>query len=151
MDIGANIIRKLKTNRKVFFNDIINNLTKYWTGGSYLELKRKSMVPRDRPVIYVVCKYKYMKIISFISIEDSGRKKSSIPYLYKYPDHFSDVSTCFVPRPFVMYKFFGYFDEVNSHRKSRQSDLALENYWVTRCGCLCLCMTGYMVINIKKF
>ena len=40
-----------------------------------------------------------------------------------------------------MYKFFGYFNEVESHNKSRQSDLAPDNFWVTQFGFIRLCTT----------
>ena len=50
-----------------------------------------------------------------------------------------------------MYEFFGYFNEVDSHNKSMQSYLAMEKLWVTQCGCLRLCMTVAMGMNITNF
>ena len=47
-----------------------------------------------------------------------------------------------------MYKFFGAVNEVESHNNSRQSDLALENFWVTQCGWLRLCTTVSMGMTI---
>ena len=47
------------------------------------------------------------------------------PFLSKGPNQFFDVA---------MYKLFGYFHEVDSHKKSSQSDLALERFCVTQCG-----------------
>ena len=38
-----------------------------------------------------------------------------------------------------MYKFFGYFNDVEPHNKSIQSDLALGKYWITQCGWIRLC------------
>ena len=35
-----------------------------------------------------------------------------------------------------MSKFFGSVNEVDSHKKLRQSDLALEKFWITQYGCL---------------
>ena len=48
-----------------------------------------------------------------------------------------------------MYKFFVSINEVDSRKKSIQSDLALEKYWVTKCGWLRLCMTVAMGMTIK--
>ena len=44
-------------------------------------------------------------------------------------------------------------NEVDSHNKSSQSDLALEKWWVTQCGCLRLCTTvakGTTITNCWK-
>ena len=49
-----------------------------------------------------------------------------------------------------MSEFFGSVNEVDSHNKSRQSDLGLENYWVTQCGWLQLCTTVAVVMNINN-
>ena len=38
-----------------------------------------------------------------------------------------------------MSKFFSSVYEVESHDKSRQSDLALEKFWVMQCDCIGLC------------
>ena len=49
-----------------------------------------------------------------------------------------------------MSKIFGSVNGVDSHKKSCQSDLALENFWVTQCGWLQLCTTvamGMMLTN----
>ena len=47
-----------------------------------------------------------------------------------------------------MSKFFGSFNELESHKKSRQSDLALEKFWVTQCGWIRLCNTVVMGMKI---
>ena len=41
-------------------------------------------------------------------------------------------------------------NEVDSHNKSRQSDLALEKWWVTKCGWLRLCTTFAMGMTITN-
>ena len=48
-----------------------------------------------------------------------------------------------------MYKFFEYANEVDSHKKSKQSGLVLKKYWVTQCGCLWLCAEVSMGTTIK--
>ena len=52
-----------------------------------------------------------------------------------------------------MSKFFGSVNEFDSHNKLRQSNLALEKFWVTQCGWIWLCMTvatGMTIINYWK-
>ena len=41
--------------------------------------------------------------------------------------------------------------EVESHKKSRQSDLALDKLWVTQCGWMRLCTTVSMGMSITDF
>ena len=52
-----------------------------------------------------------------------------------------------------MSNFFSAVNEVDSHNNSRQSDLALEKWWVTQCSWLRLCMpvaTGMTITNCWK-
>ena len=81
------------------------------------------------------------KVLYFFGTTDSGSAKAAIYYLYKYPEPFYNVFVCPVAHPLVMYKFFRYVNEVEYHNKSSQSDLALEFFLVTQCGCLRLCTT----------
>ena len=67
MDVGANMVGIVKINTKGFCKDTIENLKKYWPRCSYLVLKRKSVVPRDRPLISIGCKYNTRKVLFFIS------------------------------------------------------------------------------------
>ena len=81
MYVGAEMIGMSKINIKVLCKDNIENLTNYWPGGSYLVLKRKSVVPGDRPLFATGYKYNARKVLSFISTEDFGTKKAGIHYL----------------------------------------------------------------------
>ena len=49
-----------------------------------------------------------------------------------------------------MSKFFGSVNDVDSHNKSCQSDLALEKFWVTQCGWLRLYATVAMGTKINN-
>ena len=51
----------------------------------------------------------------------------------------------------VMYKLFGYVNEFESHPKSVQYDLALENYLITQCGWISLYTTFAMIMTIENF
>ena len=57
MDVGAYIIGIIKTNTKLFCKETIDNLTKYWSGGSHIVLRSKLIVPGDRPLIDIGYKY----------------------------------------------------------------------------------------------
>ena len=92
----------MKTNTKVFYKERIEKLTKYWPGGSYLVLRSKTMVPKDRPLISIGYKYNARKVISFIVTDNVGITKTGISYLSKYPDQFTNVFIRPVARPLVM-------------------------------------------------
>ena len=50
-----------------------------------------------------------------------------------------------------MSKCFGSVNEVDSHSKSRQSDLALDKFWVTQCVWLRLCNNVAVGMKINNF
>ena len=64
-EFGAKLIGVVKKNTKGFFRNNIEKLTKYWTGGSYLVLRSKPMVPGGRPHISIGYNYNAQKVISF--------------------------------------------------------------------------------------
>ena len=49
-----------------------------------------------------------------------------------------------------MSEIFGSVNEVDSHKNSRQSDLAMEKLWVAQCGWLRLCTTAAMGMTITN-
>ena len=114
-------------------------------------LRSKPVMPGGGPLIDIGYKYNTQKVLSFITTADTDSKKSGIPFLFKYPEPYHNVVIHPVARPLVMSKFSGSVDGVDSHNKSRQSDLALEKFWVTQCGWIRLCKTVYMGINITNF
>ena len=150
MYVGEDLIGMVKTDTKGLCKESIEKLTKNWPGGSSLVLMSKPMVPGDRPLIAIGYKYNARKVLCFIFTYNAGSTKAGLPYLSKYPDHFYNISICPVARPLVMYNFFGYVGEVDSHKKSRRSDQALEKFWVTQCGWIRLCTTFSMLMAITN-
>ena len=113
-------------------------------------LRRNPIVPRYRLLISIGYKYNTCGVLSFIDTFGAGSTKSGIPYLSKYPDKFYNFAIFLVACPLIMSKFFGSVNEVDSHKKSRQSDLALEKFWVTHRGWLRLCTTVAMGMTITN-
>ena len=124
MELGAELIGTLKTNNKGLCKETIEKLTKNWPGGSYLVLRSKPMVPGVRPLIAIGYKHNARKVLYFIVTDNAGSTKTGISYLSKYPDQFTNVSIRPVARPLVIQKKSA-VNEVDSHNKSRQSDLEL--------------------------
>ena len=108
------------------------------------------MMPGYRSLLSIGYKYKYQKVLCFILTEESGREKIGIPYLSNCPDHITNVAVRPVAFPHVLSKFFGSVNGIDSHKKFIQSDLALEKLWVTQCGCVWLCTTFDIGINVTN-
>ena len=138
MGVGSGLIGMVKTNIKVFCKYTIEKLTQDCPGGSYLVLRIKPMVPGYRPLIDIGYKYNAQEFLSFIVTYNTESTNNGITSLSNYPDQFTNFSIQPVARPLVMSKKTA-VNEVDSHNKSRQSDLALEKQWVTQCGWLRLC------------
>ena len=83
------------------------------------------MVPRERLLIAIGYKYNSRKVLSFVATSGAESTTLGIPYLLKYPEQFSNVSILPVARPHLMSIFFGLVNELDSHNKSLQSDIAL--------------------------
>ena len=151
MGVGSDLIGMVQTNTKGFCKENVEKFTKYWPGSSYLVLRSKPIVPGGRLLIYIGCKYNVWKFLYFIVTENVGRStQAGLPYLSKYLGQFYNVSICPGALVIVIYKFFGYANEVDPHKTSRQSDLVLEKFWVTQCGWIRLYTTVAMVITITN-
>ena len=65
-------------------------------------LRSKPMVPGDRTLIDIGYKYNVRKVISFIVTDNTGSTKTGIPYLYKYPDQFTNGAISPVDCPLII-------------------------------------------------
>ena len=73
------------------------------------------MMPWERPLLVIGYKYNSSKVLSIFATSAEGITTLGIPYLYKYPDQFSNVSILPVARPLLMSKLFGLINEMDSH------------------------------------
>ena len=60
------------------------------------------MVPGDIPLIAIGYKYNARKVLSFIVTDNAGTTNTGIPYLYKYPDQFTNGAIRPVDRPLII-------------------------------------------------
>ena len=88
-------------------------------------LKRKSTVTGDRLLISIGYKYDTRNVISSVATKDAGITKDGITYSSKYHVPCYNFSVRPIDRPLAVSKFFVSVNEVDSHNKSRKSDLAL--------------------------
>ena len=66
IDFGADMISMVKTNRKLFCKEAIENIPKEWLVISCLVLRRNPMVPGGRTLIAIGYKYNARKVLYFI-------------------------------------------------------------------------------------
>ena len=149
MDVVSSIIGMFKTNTKGLYKETIENLTGDWSGGPYLMLNRNSVVPWGRTLLSIGYKYNTQKFLYFIVTEDTWITKTGIPYLFMYPGQFVTFDIRPVDYPLVVSEFFGYFHEVYSYKKSRQSNLLLGMFWANQCYWIRLCTIVAMLIAIS--
>ena len=64
------------------------------------------MVPSGRPLIVIGYKYNARRVLYFIVTENAGITKTSIPYLSKYSEKFTNVAINPVSCPLVISKTF---------------------------------------------
>ena len=151
MDVGAYMIGMVKINKRVFFKDIFENLTKYWPGRSDLMLMIKPMLPGERPLIAIGYKQEAHNFLKLICTEEAGSTKSGITYLYKYLDPFSNDIILPVPRPLAMYKLSEYGNAVDSQNISDHYNLVLGKFLVNQCVWIRLCTEVAMGMTITNF
>ena len=72
---------------------------KNWPGGSYLVMNSTPIVPVDRHLMAIGCKYNSHKVIGFVATEGAGSTVPGDIYLYCCPDMFSNVSVHSFVRP----------------------------------------------------
>ena len=106
MEVGAESIFMVNTNTKVFCKETIDNLTKDWSGGYYVVLSSKPMVPGGRPRIAIRYEYNTRKVLYYIVTDNLGIPQKVIPYLSKYPDQLTTVSIRPDACPLFMSVFF---------------------------------------------
>ena len=63
---GLNYCGPAKTNHKGFCLATLENLMKYWPGGSYLVMKSTPRVPGGIPLVAIGYKYNSRKVLVFI-------------------------------------------------------------------------------------
>ena len=103
MSVGLDYCGPVKIFQKGFCLAILENLKKYWPGGSYLVMKSNPIVPGGRPLLAIGYKYNYRKVLGFIATEGAGSTALDDPYLSRFPDIYSNVSV----RPIVCTHFIG--------------------------------------------
>ena len=92
MAAGVNYRGPVKKIHKGFCLSTLEKLMKDCPEGSYLVMKSTPRVPGEIPLLYIGYNYNSRKVLGFIATEESGSTKPVDPYLYRFPDIYSNVS-----------------------------------------------------------
>ena len=107
---------------------------KDWPVGSYLVMNSTTRVPVGRPLLVIGYKYNSSKVLGFISTEGAGIITPGDTYLSHFPHIYFNISVHPVVRPHVLGRYFNAYNAIDNQNRMRQSDLALDKYWVTQSG-----------------
>ena len=72
----------------------------------------------------------------------------SVTYLYHYPDDYSNFYITHVIFTSAIGKCFSACNAIDNHNRMRQSDIALDKYWVTQSGYFILATTVELGMGI---
>ena len=115
MGEGVYYYRPVKKSHKSFCLATLEKLTKYCLGGSNIVLKINPRVTGDRPLMSIVYKYNYGKVLGFISTEGSGSTEPGDPYLSRFPGSYYNVSILPVFFPHLLVSSFNAFNAIYNH------------------------------------
>ena len=105
MDSGVNYCGTAKTSHRGFCLSTLENLMKYWRGGSYLVMKIISRITGGRPLLAIGYKYSYMNVLGFIDTEGAESNEPGDHYLSRLPEIYSNFSV----RPVVLHRLLGIY------------------------------------------
>ena len=103
-------------------------------GVSCLVIKSTPRFPGGIPLMTIGYKYNSRKFLGFIATEVAGSNEPGDPYLFHFPEIYSNVSFCTVVHPHLLSSYFNAFNSIDNHNRMQQSYLNLEKYWLTQSG-----------------
>ena len=128
---GVGYCGPVKTSHKGFCLATLEKLMKYWPEGSYLVMKSNPRVPGGRPLLAIGYKCNSRKVLGFISTERDGSAEQDDPYLYCFPDIYSNGSVHPVVRPHFLCRYFNACNATYNQNRMQKSDISLDIYWLT--------------------
>ena len=76
-----------------------------------------------------------MKVVGSIDTGGAGIIEPDDTYLSYSPENYSNVYILPMVPPCVLISYYNACNAIDHQNRMRQSDLALEKYWVTHSGC----------------
>jgi hypothetical protein len=99
-------------------------------GGVWITLKGK-VASSGQELIAIGYKYNSSKVLNFVMHPDFGTTRRGVPYEMKFVDPQGRFGFRNIDRPECLTQYYTYSNVVDAHNQLRQSELALEEKWVT--------------------
>ena len=90
------------------------------------------IVPGDRPLMVIVYKYNYRKVLVFIANDGDGNTEPGDTYLSRYPDNCFNVYVRPIVCPCLKGRSFNACNSIYNHNKMWQSYPEVNKYLVTQ-------------------
>jgi hypothetical protein len=126
---GHEFVGPVKTSSKNFPKGALESKMAGWSGG--MSMVMEGVTASGVKLLAIGYKYNLRKVLSFVATRGAGSTTPGNPYRAKFADGWGNVMTRLVPRPDVISQYFQISNAVDTHNQARQSDLALEQHWVT--------------------
>ena len=112
-------------------------------------MKITPIVLGDIPLMAIRYKWRFQKGLGFVAKEGGGINQPGVPYLHSYPENYSNFSMHPFLCPRVIGRYLSACNAIDNHNMIRQSDPALDKYWVTQSDFFRLTTTVAFGMGIK--
>ena len=130
-ELNCHFIGHVKIAHKRFPKDWMEKTMEHWPGGTHLVLESCF---DDTNLIALGYKYNANKVCHFIMTRGASLTTPGDPYLAKFKSSKGNYKSREVRRPLAVSSYFGSCGKIDVHNQIRQSQIALEEFWVTKCG-----------------
>ena len=79
-----------------------------------------------RPLLAILHKYNYWKVLLSISTKGGGSTEPGDPYLSRFPEIYYNVSVCPICFPHFIGRYFNACNAIDNHNTMRKSDLVID-------------------------
>ena len=131
MDDEANSILQIKTATSGYPKKFLDNTMLNWPGGSHLVLRAAIDVMSLYSMGY---KYNSKKNLCFVFTEGTSHTKPGEPYVARWKDKNGNSRFQNLPCSECCAKYFKHSNTIDVINQLWQSNLALEEYWITEDG-----------------
>ena len=91
-------------------------------------MKSTPRVPFGIPLLFIRYKYNSRKVLVFIATYGDGSTAPSDPYLFRFPDIYSNVYVLPVVHLHLLGRYFNACNTIDNHNSMQNSDLTLDKY-----------------------
>jgi hypothetical protein len=126
---GLNLFGAIKTAHALFPKDYTQHvLGPLPTSSSRIVLR--SNAEGEKNIYDVGYKRNRKNVLFLMSTAGVAKLQNREPYMRRWADENGNICTCFVPRHFVVSRYFKDSPKVDNHNHARQHDLAFEELWL---------------------